>query len=977
MPNVFARVAIATTMGMGLSTLVTMVPAQATTGPMNYDCTITSPITKTTPATVTYDTSLPAKAYLGDPAMKLDLDGKGSIDSGTVNLAYGFPYNARAVQGRSTIGFGWNGGTINVQTVGDKVPLVKDKAADLSKFYPAAMTVPVPTTVGSYTLVMPTNYTSVNALYNSGGGLAADPTASCVHRSGNRNVDTMEVWGKATAVLNAPATAAPGSRPQVTANVTAPGITGFTGTVTFTQDGIEFASVPVSNGKATATLPAVEVGDHVIGATLTTPTPFAEAQPVAQVPMSVSKIQTTTKLTLDSYDAATNETVTAKVSVTSGNGTPPGQVKVSVNGNDQTVDLLNGVAEVPLPSLPIGTHQVTADYLTSEPELWTASAAEPAELGIRVPAAATTTVLTLDRTSGTAGDPVKATVKVTSPAGEPAGVGKVVIGGRSVQGNLVNGQIVLDLPPLPAGSHDVKAEFAPADVRAFARSESAVVSLVLATPANLAQTFTDVTLVQSSVRAGVAPQARIFVSATSGLAAGEITVTVGTRVLAPQPISQGKVTVTLPSNLGPGNYPVSATFAPTGSFTESSGVASGQLEVTKAPSTTELALSADETTTATQVTATATVLGPDAGGNPNGSVTFTSGTFTQTVPVSAGTASVNLGLLAPGHHSVSAKFTPASESWLNASTAISASVEVTKAPSTTPALPTTTTLSLARSEIVVGHGGGVTATIAGAANAAGTVEFAINGQHYTVPVVADRAALSVPATLPVGTHQITARFLSADATEAMNSTAAAVTLTVKAAGPVVKTATTTTLQAPAKATVTGKVALTATVTGATQGKVVFNLGTRNATVALSGGKASASLVADVVGSQRVTATFVPTDSARVASSYRTATVVVGKRSSKTTVTAKVKKASKLVVLTSRTAPVDQFCGGKVTFQIRTMKGKKVVAKVVGKGSAAVMCSGSAQAFVKLPAKKGTYQVTALFGGSSTVNASKGIGTFKR
>lgn len=965
-----------TAAGLGLALVIPtalLAPsAVATTGPMNYDCTITSPITKTTPAVVTYDTNLPERMYIGDADFVADLDGKGSIDKDTVNLARGFPYNARSVEGRSNIAMAWNGGTVQINTVGNRVPLVADQPADLSKYYERAMTVPTPATVGEYQLVMPTNYSSVNALYKDDGSQAAAPVASCVHKGGNRIVDTVQVWTKATTVLSGPSSLRPGTGGQYTATVTVPGVTGFTGTVSFTKDGTEFANVPVTNGKAVAQLPGQAVGDYTIGATLVSTTDRVEVQPVAPVSLGVGMVATTTTLDLRPNRIIEGESSVARVRVNTADGPADGTVKVQVNGQEVTGTLVSGTADVPLPAVPVGAHDVTATYVPADPATYGVSSAGPATLTVRAPAVATTTALTLDKNQVQAGEPVKGTVTVTAATGTATGTARITIGARVVTGPLVDGAAQLTLPNLPAGNHEVNASYLPADPEAFAPSSAATpAALVVTAPTNTATTTTAVTLTPAQVNAGSPAVVRVFVDSAGGLADGTAEIQVGDQVVFADVVNgMGEKALT---GLAPGSYPVQATFVPSGAGFSGSESTVRQLVVTARPSTSTVTVLDPEVTAGQQVRVRVDV----AGGAlvPAGTVEVSLGDERATGTLVGGTVQVSLPAGAVGDAQVGATFTPVAGGFFAGSTATPATVRVLP-----QAAATSTELSPATASVERGRSVQVVAQVTGVADPRGVVRFGTAEGSTDVPVVAGRAAFSYQGTV-VGSHEVQAEFVPANPRVASASTAEPVTVTVTEPEPAVEfpgsVASTVEVSAPAKVSAGSTFAVSARVSvaggAAADGRVTFSSGWSVVTVPVSGGVAQARLQALTQGSQAVRAEFVPTGTT-VAGSLGTTQVAVTARSSKTVVKAKVKKKTRTLNLRAVTTPSTGACAGTVTFTLTRVQGNKRVGRTV---TTALRCGAATKTVVKLPKKKGQYKVTAAYNGSAAVAASVGSTVFTR
>lgn len=958
-------------LGLALTIPVTLAlgTAAQAVGSGNYSCT--APIVGAQNTPVIYDSNLPDRLYVGGPDVPLTIESQGTVSASTMDQAYNL-FGARYVQGTTTMPFLFDAKTYTITHKGTNTPIVKGQDTILRSTIPNAITVKVPSTTGVYPIKLAKAYTSQNKLWKDQAATqqAYDPGKSDCSRSEDLQFDVTEVWSKATTVLTGPTGPVTAGAPiQVTAKVTAPGATP-AGSVTFTVGEQTVTATVNAAGVATATLPGQPGGAVSVSAVHAPTGARVEAAPIAPLDLTVAAAATTTSVVLDPATVVEGSTSTARVQVSSAAGKPSGTVQVQVNGQSIDGTVTDGVAEIALPVLPLGLHDVTATFTPANAGFFTGSVAAPVQLKVHEPARATATTLTLDKTSGTAGDAVRATVAVTAVGATPVGTARVAIGGRQVSAQLdENGKAVLELPALPAGVHEVSASFTPSDPEAFAASQAPdPVTLTLTAPTDVGTTATDLTLVNDTVRAGTPAVVRVFVSSTRGIATGRVAVTVdGTTTTAD--VVKGKAEVTV-APLAPGKHLVSAAFTPIGAFAPSQTDSPAELTVTRAPSTTLLSLTPATVSEGTAVQAAVSVDSVVGAERIAGTVTVTVNGRPTTAPVSAGKATLDLGTLPVGTHVVGASFERTDASWASNSTATSRQVVVTRAPVTEPAAATTTTLALTPASVLQGERAQVVATVAGPVAPQGSVEFTVNARTISVPVSAGRAALSLPQ-LPLGQHRITAAFVPADVAVALPSTASAVTLTVRAQEAAPATPTSTRVSVPASAVVTSTFVVSARVTGATNGSVVFTAGGSPVTVPVVQGVATARLVAAEVGRLGVSARYVPTNPAAEAASVGTATVTVTKRSSRTTARAKVRKAAKQVVLSSRSTPVDAFCSGTVSYQVR--RGATVVARA----TAPVRCSGVATATVKLPRKKGRYVVTARFSGSASVLGSTATARFKR
>lgn len=292
------------------------------------------------------------------------------------------------------------------------------------------------------------------------------------------------------------------------------------------------------------------------------------------------------------------------------------------------------------------------------------------------------------------------------------------------------------------------------------------------------------------------------------------------------------------------------------------------------PSVTTLSLSATRITVGSPIKVTISVVTSGTLGNelvtlydgstPIGAGILKKGTVTVTVPD-----------LEVGTHALQAKFAG------NAGVAESASpvrqVVVDAAASTTKLTASAAGQTYGTDKPVL-----LTAkvTLTNGAVPAGGVEFRSGGQVvYTAPVSSGKATYRLPSDATVGATSFTATFVPADPTTSAGSTSTAVTVTV------VKAVSKTSLKASATSQKYGTskpVTLTAAVSldtgGPATGTVVFaSNGSTVGTVVVSGGKAAYTLSPTTpVGSQKVTATFVPATPGGVVGSTSAAVTVVVK-----------------------------------------------------------------------------------------------------
>jgi hypothetical protein len=176
-------------------------------------------------------------------------------------------------------------------------------------------------------------------------------------------------------------------------------------------------------------------------------------------------VQWSDDLPADGTVAAT-DTVRVTLAPTHTERTPTGRLRVEAAGWDGVaVDLVDGVASVPLAGLAAGSHELVLSYLgdtyfqeLQDSRVVTVRGTEPP------PGAAVTTStgLSLDRALVPAGSAATATVRVASADGSsPVGQVEVRIDGTVVATRLTgSAPFQVALPPVAVGAHTVTARFA-------------------------------------------------------------------------------------------------------------------------------------------------------------------------------------------------------------------------------------------------------------------------------------------------------------------------------------------------------------------------------------------------------------------------------------------------------------------------------------------------------------------------------------
>lgn len=547
---------------------------------------------------------------------------------------------------------------------------------------------------------------------------------------------------------------------------------------------------------------------------------------------------------------------------------------------------------------------------------------------------------------------------------------------------VTGGTATLQTTTLAVGTRQLRATFTPADAAAFAPSTSPTVSYTITAPAPTTTTTELAGSPPSPVEAGTEVTFTAVVTPASAAGTVQFSEVSGASPVAlgaPVAVSGGTATLAT-SSLAVGTRQVRATFTPTNAaaFTSSqSPILTYTVTAPPTPpTTTTTAITADPAgpvEAGTPVTLTATVTPAAAVGTVQ-FVDATSATpvsLGQPVTVSGGTAALTTSSLAVGARTLRAVFTPADAAAFTASTSPNLAFTVT-APPNPPTATTTALTVLPADTAVAGTPVTLTATVT-PGDAAGTVEFTdVSGASPTpvgapVTVVNGSATLTTSA-LAVGTRQLRAQFVPADAAAFAASTSATVSYTITAApNPAVETA--TALEAsPAGPVEAGTpVTLTATVTpSAAAGTVTFENVTGATPVAIgdaqtvAGGTASVTTSALPVGALSLRARFTPANAADFTAStspvvaYTVTAPPTGPEATTTALTATPSgsvPAGSPVTFTATVAP----SAAAGTVQFSEVSGASPVAL-----GAPVPVSGGTAAFTTSDLSVGTRQLQAAF-----------------
>ena len=758
-----------------------------------------------------------------------------------------------------------------------------------------------------------------------------------------------------------------------TVAVSNPGTSGAipTGTVTVTDTTYSVPSPGVLNSTTTtigSNIPLDGTGHASVSTSALTGTKhFITASYSGDVnfsPGSSSMIEfvhasgSTTKLTSSPNPSTPGQTVTFTATVAAlppGSGTPTGQVTFQ-DGNTvlaQAPVNSSGVVSFTTASLASGSHTVTATY-ASDTNFAASSGSIVQSVGTS--GNSTTTSVSGSPNPSVFGQAVTFTSTTTSSGGVPVGTVTFTEGTTVWASNVPvdgSGRASFTTSALSVGSHTITAAFTGASGWSNSSGNSA--------PQVVNAAATSVAL-SSSANPSVYSQPVTFTAAVtatapgSGVPTGTVTFKSGSTNLGTGTLNGSGVATFTTSSLAVGPASITAVYGGSTSFSGSTSPALNQTVNTDGTST-ALGSSANPSVYGQTVTLTATVTAAAPGtGTPTGTVTFNNGTATLGTSTLNGSrqATLTVSTLAVGAASISATYN--GDGNFGGSTSGVLTQTVNKDGSTT-------TVSSSANPSVFGQPVTFTATVAanapGSGLPTGTVTFK-NGSTVLGSSGVDgtgHATLTTSA-LPLGSDSITAAYSGDSNFNA--STSAILTQTVNGNG------TTTTVSSSANPSVFSQpVTFTATVTatsgtGTPTGTVTFKSGSM--TLGSSGldstGHAALSVSTLAVGTASITATY-SGDSNFGASTSAPISQTVNQASTSTAVASSINPSAhnQSVTFTATvlvTAPGTAIPTGTVTFK----DGSRIL------GTSSLNASGQA-AFTISNLNKGTHQITAVYGGTTS------------
>jgi sugar lactone lactonase YvrE len=690
---------------------------------------------------------------------------------------------------------------------------------------------------------------STNVLTVYGQGVAATTTSSTTTLVASSNAITLGQTVVLTATVSD------------TTAVTPTGTVNFVDGTTVIGSATLGTSTMAGTAQAQFTATSLAVGSHSITAAYLGDANVPASASAAQT-VVVAKTTTTTTLILSAASIAVGHTETLTANVV-GNGTvaPTGTVTffdgtTSLGSTAVSGGVTGVTATLPVSTLAVGTHSITATYNGDANDTTSTAAAQT----VTVTNLTTTTTLGISAASLPVGQPETLTATVAGAASPLTGTvtffdGTTSLGSSAVTSTAAGGTATLVVSTLGVGTHSITARYSGDTNYALSTSAAQTVTITgIGTTTTLGISAASLTVGQTETLtatiAGAGTPAMTgtvtFFDGTTALGSSAVTATAmgGTATLALNTLAVGTHQITARYN-GDANYPLSASAAQT-------------VTITGIGTTTTLGISAASLTVGQTETLTATISGA---GTPamTGTVTFFDGTTSLgtgavTSNASGGMATLVVSTLGIGTHPITARYSGDTNYALSVSAAQTVTVT---------ALITTTSLGVSAASISVGQSETLTATVAGGATPvlSGTVTFfdgttSLGSSAVTSTAMGGTATLAL-STLGVGTHSITARY-NGDTNYPVSSSAAQ-TVTVTTIGSA------TALGISAASISVGQAeTLTATIAGAATpamtGTVTFfdgstSVGSAAVTATATGGTATLALSTLAAGTHSITARY--------------------------------------------------------------------------------------------------------------------------
>ncbi len=527
----------------------------------------------------------------------------------------------------------------------------------------------------------------------------------------------------------------------LTAAITSPGVTP-TGNVTF-LDGATVLGTGALNAQGVATYTVLSFHPATHGLIASYAGDGNSLPSSLTLSLVAQQATTSTVLSASPNPSVVGTSVVLSATVTGNGGAPSGTVDFRDGATDLGTGQLgaNGVATLPVSSLAVGPHTLSAVYAGDTNDAGSTSSGIAQTVGQTT----TSTVLTPTPNPAAQGSVIQIAVRVTSNAGVPGGSVQILDGSSPLGNVTLNnaGVAVFPTGSLPAGPHNLSANYL-GDTNDAGSASPVVVEVI--------QPTTTVTLTSdhNPANAGAVLTLSAAVSGSSVLPTGTVTFRDGVAVLGTAALTTGAIATLHTSNLAPGTHPLIATYSGDSSNATSTSVIYSQT-VQQAATQTALSLSSTTATVSTSATLTASVTGN--GGIPTGTVTFLDGSTpirTATLGTN-GTASVSISTLSLGQHTLSAVYTGDPDN--ASSTAAAQQLTILKA---APSL----SIASASNPSLGGATVNLTATLTSGVNTpSGLVTWTDNGAPLgSSQLGANAVATFASATFSVGQHLISASY---------------------------------------------------------------------------------------------------------------------------------------------------------------------------------------------------------------------------
>jgi MYXO-CTERM domain-containing protein len=405
-----------------------------------------------------------------------------------------------------------------------------------------------------------------------------------------------------------------------TATVSAANVVPSGGTVTFTVDGVSSAPVALTGVTASFSRTDLEAGDHVVTAHYSGDSRVSSGDS-APLPYHVNPAATTITLTEAPLpEVAFGTPVLFTATVSSGAGTPGGNVVFNVDGTPTSVGLSGGVAALTLSALPVGPHAITASYNGTTDF---AASGPTTPVTVMIDGLGTTITLVATPEPSDASQAVTFTATVSPSPGPETGTLIFTIDGTDQPASAIDagGLATLQTSTLSPGPHSITVRYL-GDATHNASSTGPLLHTVNKITSSITLTAditTAVFLQPITFTASVTPTTSAFGSPSGTVEFFDGATSVGTATL------DGAAKATLPATFPVGSHSITAKFASDSNFTGSSSTAT-LVTVNQAQTTTDVYSASNPTILGHPLTIFTLVktVAP-GGGTPSGTVTYFEG----------------------------------------------------------------------------------------------------------------------------------------------------------------------------------------------------------------------------------------------------------------------------------------------------------------------------------------------------------------